>query len=256
MSCTRANGGAIFEARGLHKRFGGLHATRDLSLSVEVGQVHALIGPNGAGKTTALAQLAGQLRPDAGTIWYRGRDITALPMAARAARGIVRTFQITAVFEEFSVRDNVALAVQSRARHHFAFWRPAAKDRRLTEPAERVLEQVGLTALANLRAGDLSHGQKRQLEIAMALATEPTVLLLDEPMAGMSRAESETLSTLLERIKPAHAILLVEHDMDVVFRLADRVSVLVVGALLASGSPQEVRADARVRAAYLDEEAL
>lgn len=245
--------GPVFEARGLHKSFGGLQATRDLSLTLELGQVHALIGPNGAGKTTALAQLSGQLRPDAGAIYYRGDDITALPMAARAARGIARSFQITAVFEDFTVLENVAVAVQSRTPHHFAFWRPAVKDRKLNEPAARVLEQVGLAALAERRAGDLAHGQKRQLEIAMALATEPTVLLLDEPMAGMGRAESETISALLEQIKSAHAILLVEHDMDVVFRLADTVSVLVGGALLASGSPEAVRADADVRAAYLEE---
>lgn len=243
----------VFQARGLYKSFGGVQATRDLSLDMIQGQVHALIGPNGAGKTTALAQLSGQLQPDAGTIWYRGEDITALSMTARSARGIARSFQITAVFEDFTVRDNVAVAVQSRAAHHFAFWRSAAKDRRLNEPAERILELVGLASLAKRRAGDLAHGQKRQLEIAMALATEPTVLLLDEPMAGMGRAESETISALLERIKATHAILLVEHDMDVVFRLADTVSVLVGGALLASGTPEAVRANADVRAAYLEE---
>jgi branched-chain amino acid transport system ATP-binding protein len=243
----------VFEARGLHKSFGGVHATRNLSLSLEQGRVHALIGPNGAGKTTALAQLSGELQPDAGTILYRGEDITQLSMAARSARGIARSFQITAVFEDFTVRDNVAVAVQSRSAHHFAFWRPAAKDRRLIEPAERILEQVGLAGLAGRRAGDLAHGQKRQLEIAMALATEPTVLLLDEPMAGMGRAESETITELLEQIRPSHAILLVEHDMDVVFRLADTVSVLVGGALLASGTPAAVRQDAEVRAAYLEE---
>ncbi|SRR5690606_26934034 len=243
----------IFEAIGLRKSFGGVHATRDLSLTLELGEVHALIGPNGAGKTTALAQLSGELRPDAGSVRFRGQDITPLSMAARSRLGIARSFQITAVFEDFTVLDNVAVAVQSRARHHFAFWRPAARDRTLIEPAEQVLEQVGLAGFAKRRAGDLAHGQKRQLEIAMALATRPTVLLLDEPMAGMGRAESETITELLERVRPNHAILLVEHDMDVVFRLADRVSVLVGGALLASGPPEAVRQDAQVRAAYLEE---
>lgn len=246
-------GAIVFEARNLRKSFGGVQATRDLSLALEIGRVHALIGPNGAGKTTALAQLSGELRPDAGSVHYRGEDITHLPMAARSARGIARSFQITAIFDDFTVRDNVAVAVQSRARQHFAFWRRAAADRALLEPAERLLEQVGLSALAGRRAGDLAHGQKRQLEIAMALATEPTVLLLDEPMAGMGRAETEAVAALLERLRPNHAILLVEHDMDVVFRLADQVSVLVGGAILASGTPEAIRQDAEVRAAYLEE---
>jgi branched-chain amino acid transport system ATP-binding protein len=246
-------GRVVFEACNLHKSFGGVCATRGLSLALEMGTVHALIGPNGAGKTTTLAQLSGELQPDAGIIRYCGEDITRLSMAARSRRGIARSFQITAVFDDFTVRDNVAVAVQSRARHHFALWRRAAKDRALTEPAERVLEQVGLAALADRRAGDLAHGEKRQLEIAMALATNPSVLLLDEPMAGMGRAESETIAALLERIRPRHAILLVEHDMDVVFRLADKVSVLVGGTVLASGRPETVRRDAEVRAAYLEE---
>jgi branched-chain amino acid transport system ATP-binding protein len=247
------DGSVVFEARHLHKRFGGVQATRDLSLSLELGRIHAVIGPNGAGKTTALAQFSGELQPDAGSIHYRGEDITHLSMAARAVRGIARSFQITAVFDDFTVRDNVAVAVQSRARHHFRFWRPAAADRRLVEPAERLLEEVGLAALIDRRAGDLAHGQKRQLEIAMALATQPTVLLLDEPMAGMGRAETDTIALLLERIRPRHAILLVEHDMDVVFRLADQVSVLVGGSVLASGTPQSIRQDDAVRAAYLEE---
>jgi branched-chain amino acid transport system ATP-binding protein len=243
----------IFEARHLDKRFGGVRASQDLSLSLEMGRIHALIGPNGAGKTTALRQFSGELQVDAGSIVYRGQDITRLSMAARARRGIARSFQITAIFEDFTVRENVAVAVQSRARHHFAFWRQAATDRSLIGPAEEALEHAGLTHLADHCAGDLAHGQKRQLEIAMALATRPAVLLLDEPMAGMGKAESEVIASLLERIRPQHAVLLVEHDMDVVFRLADTVSVLVGGKLLASGAPAEIRQDASVRAAYLEE---
>ncbi len=243
----------IFEARDLEKRFGGLKATDNLSLALEKGRIHALIGPNGAGKTTALAQLSGELRPDAGEIRFQGHDISGLDMPRRARIGIARSFQITAIFEEFSVRDNVALAVQSRARHHFSFFHRARNDSGLTEPANAALAQVGLHALADRRAADLAHGQKRQLEIAMALATEPTVLLLDEPMAGMGQAETETIVELLERLRPDHAILLVEHDMGVVFRLADTVSVLVNGAVLASGAPEAVRNDPDVQAAYLEE---
>jgi len=251
---TRSDSGEpIFEARGLEKRFGGIHATRDLSLQLTMGTVHALIGPNGAGKTTALAQLSGELRPDAGTVLHKGEDISRLSMAARSHRGIARSYQITATFEEFSVRDNLELAVQSRARRHFSLWRRAAGDPTLREPAERIMEQVGLQPFADRSAGALAHGQKRQLEIAMALATQPSVLLLDEPMAGMGRAECETIMALLEGLRPHHAILLVEHDMDVVFRLADEVSVLVGGSILASGDPETVRENPEVRAAYLEE---
>ncbi|WP_440997222.1 ABC transporter ATP-binding protein [Arhodomonas sp. SL1] len=243
----------IFEARDLQKRFGGLQATDNLSLALEQGRVHALIGPNGAGKTTALAQLSGELVPDGGRIRFRGRDITRLDMPGRARLGIARSFQITAIFEAFSVRDNVALAVQARARHHFRMFGRARRDRSLVEPAEAALEQVGLTAVADRRASELAHGQKRQLEIAMALATEPSVLLLDEPMAGMGPAESEVIIALLEGLRSRYAVLLVEHDMGVVFRLADTLSVLVNGGLIASGDPVAVRDDPRVQAAYLGE---
>lgn len=250
---AEAKRGAVFEAHNLYKNFGGIQASRDFSLSLHQGRIHALIGPNGAGKTTALAQLSGELKPDTGKIFYGGNDITRLSMAVRARLGIARSFQITAIFDDFTVRDNVAVAVQSRARHHFSFWRAAARDQSLTMPAEEALQQAGLTDLADHRAGDLAHGQKRQLEIAMALATRPSVLLLDEPMAGMGRTESEEITVLLERIRPHHAILLVEHDMDVVFRVADEVSVLVGGTVIASGPPAEIREDTSVRAAYLEE---
>jgi branched-chain amino acid transport system ATP-binding protein len=244
----------LLRARGLHKRYGGLVATQRLDLDLFRGEIHALIGPNGAGKTTALAQLSGELRPNAGCIHLDGQDVTALAMPARARLGIARSFQITAVFEEFTVRENVALAVQARARHHFRFWQPAAGDAALCGPAQAAITATGLDDAADQVAGALAHGRRRQLEIAMALATQPRVLLLDEPMAGMAAEEVAALSALLERLRPDHAILLVEHDMDVVFRLADRVTVLVDGAVIASDRPEAIRADAAVQAAYLEGE--
>ncbi|PWG61056.1 ABC transporter ATP-binding protein [Sediminicurvatus halobius] len=243
----------LLEARDLQKRFGGLLATDHLSLALRRGEIHALIGPNGAGKTTALAQLSGELAPDAGRIHHRGEDITALDMPGRARRGIARSFQITAVFEGLSALENVALAVQARAGHHFRLLRRAARDETRMAPARELLERVGLAGAAATPAATLAHGQRRQLEIAMALALRPEVLLLDEPMAGMGQAEGEALASLLESLRDEHAILLVEHDVHLVFRLADRVSVLVAGAVLASGPPAEVRADPAVQQAYLAE---
>ncbi len=245
----------ILEAVGLHKRYGGLVATRDLNLALRPGEIHAMIGPNGAGKTTALAQLSGELRSDSGRITLNGRDITRLSMPDRARLGIARSYQITAIFPEFTVAENVAVAVQAQAGHHFHLFRNAGRDRTLTEPAQRVLRESGLAEQANHPAGDLAHGQRRQLELAMALATEPRVLLLDEPMAGMGGAEADAVGTLLERLRSRYAVLLVEHDMDMVFRLADRITVLVDGAVIASGDPGSIRADAAVQAAYLEESA-
>lgn len=243
----------LLEARDLQKRFGGLVATEHLSLGLQRGEIHALIGPNGAGKTTALAQLSGELRPDAGTVLLGGRDITALDMAGRARLGIARSFQITAVFEALTALENVALAVQARARHHFRLLADAGRDPARMEPASELLHRVGLEGQAQVRAGALAHGQRRALEIAMALAGRPQVLLLDEPMAGTGRAEGEALATLIEGLRAEHAVLLVEHDVDLVFRLADRVSVLVAGAVIASGPPAEVRRDPAVQRAYLAE---
>ncbi len=243
------------QVTGLHKSFGALLVTNGIDLDLYPGEIHALIGPNGAGKTTLLAQLSGQLRPDAGRILLEGRDVTHLSTPKRARLGVARSFQITAVLSEFSVLENVALAVQARAKHHFHFWRDARRDARLTDEALALLERVGLAAEAQTRAANVSHGQRRQLELAMALATRPKVLLLDEPMAGMGPSETETMTRLVKAIKHDYATLLVEHDMDVVFSLADRVSVLVYGALIATGSPAEVRADREVQRAYLSEEA-
>lgn len=244
----------LLSTDSLVKRFGGLAATDGLSLSVAEGELHALIGPNGAGKTTLIGQLSGELTPDSGTILFDGRDVTRLPVHKRARRGLARSFQITSIFPSFTALDNVALAVQAHAGHSFRFWRDAGRDRRLTEPARAVLERVGLGARADTRADALAHGEKRQLELAMALATGPRLLLLDEPMAGMGPEDSARMVGLLRELKGGVTILLVEHDMDAVFALADRITVLVRGKDLASGTPEQIRNDPAVREAYLGDE--
>ncbi len=243
----------LLKVETLVKRFGGIIATDHLDLAVNEGEVHALIGPNGAGKTTLIAQLSGFLRPDAGRILFDGHDITRLPAPARVHRGLARSFQITSVLREFTALDNVALAVQARQGHSFRFWAPARADRSLREPAMKALDSVGLAARADSAAADLSHGERRQLEVAMALASEPRLLLLDEPMAGMGPEESARMVTLLRSLKGQRTLLLVEHDMDAVFALADRITVLVYGRAIASGTPEEIRANAEVRQAYLGE---
>ena len=244
----------LLSTDSLVKRFGGLAATDGLSLSVAEGELHALIGPNGAGKTTLIGQLSGELTPDSGSILFDGRDVTRLPVHKRARRGLARSFQITSIFPSFTALDNVALAVQAHAGHSFRFWRDAARDRRLTDPARAVLERVGLGARADTCADALAHGEKRQLELAMALATGPRLLLLDEPMAGMGPEDSARMVELLQELKGGVTILLVEHDMDAVFALADRITVLVRGKDLASGTPAEIRNDPAVREAYLGDE--
>ena len=238
----------------LRKSFGALRASDGISLEVRSGETHAVIGPNGAGKTTFISQLAGNLIPDSGEIRFSGEDITALPAPRRARKGLARSFQITSVYPEFSALQNVALAVQSHAGHSFRFWRDARSDPALTEPARKVLQDVGLASRCDVLAANLAHGEQRQLEVAMALATGPRLLLLDEPMAGMGIEESQRMITLLSSLKRRQTIVLVEHDMDAVFRLADRISVLVYGRVIATGTPEEVRANAEVRAAYLGED--
>jgi branched-chain amino acid transport system ATP-binding protein len=245
----------MLEVRGLSKKFGALPASDGIDLEVREGETHAVIGPNGAGKTTLIAQLAGNLRPDAGRIRFAGEDITALPAHKRARRGLARSFQITSIYPGFSALDNVALAVQARAGHSFRFWRPARHDPKLVEPARSVLDEVGLSGRSHVLAGNLAHGEQRQLEVAMVLATRPRLLLLDEPMAGMGVDESQRMIALLTGLKRRQTIILVEHDMDAVFRLADRISVLVYGRIIASGTPDEIRANREVRAAYLGEDA-
>jgi branched-chain amino acid transport system ATP-binding protein len=244
----------LLAARGLVKRFGGLTATDGIDLDAFPGEIHALIGPNGAGKTTLIGQLTGELNPDAGRVLFEGRDVTQLPVHRRAQLGLARSFQITSLFADLTVIENVALAVQIRSGHSFRFWRITSRDRALQDPARAVLDRVGLAARANAPAAELSHGEHRQLEIALALASEPKVLLLDEPMAGMAPEESQRMIQLLRQIKGQAAILLVEHDMDAVFALADRISVLVYGRVIASGSAAEIRANDEVRQAYLGEE--
>jgi branched-chain amino acid transport system ATP-binding protein len=245
----------LLATQGLVKRFGGLLATDSVSLEVRPGEIHALIGPNGAGKTTLISQLTGNLRPDSGTIHFAGRDVTRLAMHARVRLGLARSFQITAVLREFTVLDNVALAVQAHDGHSFRFLADVRTNRRLRDPAAKILETVGLGARANNLASALSHGEQRQLEIAMALAGEPKLLLLDEPMAGMGVEESQQLVTLLRSLKQRCGMLLIEHDMDAVFALADRLTVLVYGRVVASGTPDEIRTNAEVRQAYLGEQA-
>jgi len=246
---------ALLETAGLTKRFGGLVATGEVSLSVAPGEIHAVIGPNGAGKTTLIGQLSGELKPDSGAIRFAGADISRLGPARRAALGIARSFQITSIFREFTTLDNVALAIQARAGHSFRFWRAARQDASLRDPAFAALGVVGLAGRADLPAGSLAHGEKRALELAMALATGPRLLLLDEPMAGMGPEESASMVRLLAGLKGRFSIVLVEHDMDAVFALADRISVLVYGRCIATGTPAEIRADPQVREAYLGGEA-
>jgi branched-chain amino acid transport system ATP-binding protein len=244
----------LLETAGLTKRFGGLVATGEVSLSVAPGEIHAVIGPNGAGKTTLIGQLSGELIPDSGSIRFAGADISRLGPARRAALGIARSFQITSIFREFTTLDNVALAIQARAGHSFRFWRAARQDASLRDPAFAALGVVGLAGRADLPAGSLAHGEKRALELAMALATRPRLLLLDEPMAGMGPEESASMVRLLAGLKGRFSIVLVEHDMDAVFALADRITVMVYGRVIASAEPAAIRADPEVRRAYLGEE--
>ena len=242
---------ALLRADGLVKRFGAVTASDALSLEIRPGEIHALIGPNGAGKTTAIAQLSGEMHPDAGAVFFGGRDVTRLGADARARAGLARSFQVTSLFRGFTAEDNVAMAIQAHQGHSFRFWDNARRDASLREPARSVLERVGLAGRADILAANLAHGEQRQLELAMALATDPKLLLLDEPMAGLGHDESLRMVDLLAGLKGQLAILLVEHDMDVVFSLADRITVLVHGKVIASGVPEDIRADAAVRDAYL-----
>jgi branched-chain amino acid transport system ATP-binding protein len=247
--------GPLLEVQGLSKAFGALKASDAIDFNVREGETHAVIGPNGAGKTTFISQLSGDLRPDAGTVRFSGEDVTSLRAPARARRGFARSFQITSIYREFTALENVALAVQAHAGHSFRFWKPARAESALRDPAQRCLEEVGLGARAGVVAANLAHGEQRQLEVAMALATKPRLLLLDEPVAGMGAEESQRMVAFLGTLKGRQTIILVEHDMDAVFSLADRISVLVYGRIIATGTPQEIRANPEVRRAYLGEDA-
>jgi branched-chain amino acid transport system ATP-binding protein len=244
----------LLRLQGLRKNFGSLVVTDDVSLDIVPGEMHAIIGPNGAGKTTLINQLSGLIRPDEGRIIFAGVDITALPPEERALRGLSRSFQITSILPGFSVLENVALAVQAREGSSLRFVGRAADEAALNTPAVAALEQAGLADRARMRAGELSHGEKRALELAIALAMKPTLLLLDEPMAGIGREETERQVGLLLQLKRQFTMVLVEHDMAAVFALADRISVLIRGRLLVTGSPDEVRADPQVVTAYLGEQ--
>ncbi|MDO8319627.1 ABC transporter ATP-binding protein [Rhodoferax sp.] len=247
----------LLQVDGLVKSYGGLRATDHVSLSVRSGEIHALIGPNGAGKTTLIHLISGALAPSAGRIQFDGMDVTRMPMHARVAHGLARSFQITSIFNRLSVLDNLALAVLAHAGHNLNFWWPARHDAERYDQAFEVAERVGLAPQINQLAGVLSHGEQRQLEVGLALATRPKLLLLDEPMAGMGPDESERMLSLLQSLRGETTLLLVEHDMNAVFRLADRISTLVAGRVIACGTPFEIRQHPEVRLAYLgdDEEA-
>ncbi len=237
------------------KRFGALRAADDVSLAIEDKELHAIIGPNGAGKTTLIGLVTGELVPNGGRISMQGQDITDWTVPRRAQAGLARSFQITRLCEGFSAEDNVALAVQAKLGHSFRFLRNARKEPALREPARAALQRVDLLDRADRLVGELSHGEKRQLELAIALASEPRLLLLDEPMAGMGQEESQRMVALLAGLKGKITIVLIEHDMDAVFSLADRISVLVAGRVIKTGPAEAVRSDAAVRSAYLGGEA-
>jgi branched-chain amino acid transport system ATP-binding protein len=244
----------LLRVQNLVRRFGGITATDDLSLEIAKGELHAIIGPNGAGKTTLITQLTGQLQPNSGTIHFGGRDITRLPAHRRSALGLARSFQITSLLKDFTAADNVALAAQAHDGHSFYFWGNARKEKHLREAAMMALARVGLAQRADVMVSELSHGEQRELELAVALATRPQLLLLDEPMAGLGVSESARMVELLKELRREVTIVLVEHDMDAVFALADRITVLVYGRVIASGVPATIRSNDEVKRAYLGEQ--
>ncbi|HEY9063909.1 MAG TPA: ABC transporter ATP-binding protein [Burkholderiaceae bacterium] len=245
---------AALQTEGLVKRYGALLVTDDVSLDIRSGELHAVIGPNGAGKTTLINQLSGELRADQGRIVFDGADVSAQPVHRRARGGLLRSYQITAIFEEFTVLENVVLAALAARRHVWRFWKPMLADVESRRAADEAIVAAGLAAQAEVPAGELAYGQRRQLELAMTLAAQPKFLLLDEPMAGMSVQESAAVVALLRGLKRRYTILLVEHDMDAVFSLADRITVLVYGRVMVTGTPDQIREHPEVRAVYLGEE--
>ena len=245
---------SILRTENLCKYYAGLRANHDLNLDLRRGEIHALIGPNGAGKTTAVAQLAGELAPTSGRIFLEDGEISHLPSHARALIGVARSFQVNSVFDDMSVLDNFGLAVQAHRGHSYHFWSPIRRHASIDAEARLLADQFGLTDDLDTLAGTLAHGEKRQLEVGLTLAGNPRVLLLDEPMAGIGSGGSKKLTELLDGLRGDYSILLVEHDMDAVFALADRISVLVYGEIIATGSVDEIRRDTRVQQAYLGEE--
>ena len=246
---------SVLIIENLNKSFGSVNVTNNVSLSVDEGECHALIGPNGAGKTTLIHQISGVLSPDSGHVRFDGHDVTHLPVWQRVQAGLSRTFQITSIIPSFSVLENVALAVQAKQGSSLRFFKPARDEKALNDAAMHAISDIGLADRADMAAQDLSHGERRLLELGIALAGRPKFLLLDEPMAGLGRAESETLIGILDTLRRDIPMLLVEHDMDAIFRLADVVSVLVDGVVVARGTPDEVRQDPAARAAYLGDSA-
>jgi branched-chain amino acid transport system ATP-binding protein len=244
----------LLRVQNLVRRFGGITATDDLSLDIAKGELHAIIGPNGAGKTTLITQLTGQLQPNSGTIHFGGRDITRLPAYRRSALGLARSFQITSLLKDFTAADNVALAAQAHDGHSFYFWGNARKEKHLREAARAALARVGLEQRADVVVSELSHGEQRELELAVALATKPQLLLLDEPMAGLGVSESARMVELLKELRREVTIILVEHDMEAVFALADRITVLVYGRVIACDVPAAIRVNEDVKRAYLGEQ--
>jgi branched-chain amino acid transport system ATP-binding protein len=244
----------VLQLRDVSKRFGGVVATDKVTLDVAQGEVHALIGPNGAGKTTLIGQISGSLGVDSGTIRFLDADVTRLKQHERVKAGLARSYQITSIFKRFSVLDNLALAVQARSGSSFSFWHPVAKEAGLFDEARTIADQMGLSEKTGALAATLAHGEQRALEVGLALATRPKLVLLDEPMAGMGPEESQRMIALIGRIRSNVTVLLVEHDMDAVFRLADRLTVLVNGRVIASGKPDHIRSHPEVRRAYLGDE--
>ena len=244
----------MLSLRNLSKRFGGVVAVDRVSLEIAAGEVHALIGPNGAGKTTLVSQISGSLSSDEGQINFHGLDVTKAKPHERVRLGLARSHQITSIFRRFSVLDNLALTVQARSGSSFSFWRPVAAETALFDEARAISREIGLAERLEVTAGNLAHGEQRALEVGLALATRPKLVLLDEPMAGMGPEESQRMIALIGRIRAGVTVLLVEHDMDAVFRLADRITVLVNGRVIATGKPEAIRADPQVRRAYLGDE--
>jgi branched-chain amino acid transport system ATP-binding protein len=244
-------GDVLLRGRGITRRWGGLVAVNEVSLDLQRGELHAVIGTNGAGKSTLINILSGEIPPSAGTVELMGQDVTAWSQPRRSQAGLGRSYQRTTIYPSFTVLENCRLAAQARTPKPWHWWQDAGRCEASLGAARAAAASAGLTDRLDRPAGLLSHGQKRQLEIAMCLATAPQVLLLDEPLAGMGAEETERMLALLQSLKADHAILLVEHDMDAVFRVADRITVMVNGAVIASGSPDEVRNSAEVQAAYL-----
>ena len=249
-----SSGDPLLRVENLVRSFGGIKATDNLSLDVAKGELHAIIGPNGAGKTTLISQLTGQLMPNSGAVHFAGRDVTRLPSYQRSRLGLARSFQITSLLPNFTAADNVALAAQAHDGHSFRFWGAARKEKHLRDAAQAALTRVGLAKRADVPVSELSHGEQRELELAVALATKPQLLLLDEPMAGLGVTESARMVALLKELRKEVTIVLVEHDMEAVFALADRITVLVYGRVIASGDPDAIRNNEEVKRAYLGDQ--